>query len=281
MTTNPYFLYDDTVKEQDLLNDLVVEGIQNFGQDVKYIPRTLQNFDELLGADDASAYDDAYTIEMKVKDILGFGGDKEFFSQFGDQVRDKLVFSVSKDRWLQEVGFKNGQAVPHEGDLIWYPMVKKLFSISYVDPREMFYQLGQVYTWELTCEVFEYSGETIDTGEEAIDDIAEGSTNDVDWALTDENGNILTDEDGNVLTVDDFSVPAVDPGAENDYLPPELVKITDFDVRLVDPYDFIQSQFEDKKVEATGSSYGSVNVQAVSMVTSISSGSARGSANVS
>src|SRR5688500_4825536 len=117
MATNPYFTSYEEESEQDLLEDLIIECIQIGGHDVKYIPRELANFDQLFGADDSSRYEQAFTVEVYVKSVLGFGGDKDFFSQFGHQVRDEVVFSVSKTRWNLEVGsrIEIGRASCREG----------------------------------------------------------------------------------------------------------------------------------------------------------------------
>ncbi len=242
MTTNPFMDNYEVTSEQDLLNDLIVESIQNHGQDMKYIPRQLVNYDQLFGTDDSSRFDATYTVEMLIKSTMGFGGDKEFYSQFGHQIRDEVVFSVAKDRWIAEIGIYEEQPTPNEGDLIYFPMNKKCFVIKYVDPREMFYQLGKIYTWELTCEVFEYSGEEIDTSFEEVDQITEISTNIIVWAFMTEDGFVLTDEDGNILTVDEFNLEDVNPDSVNDYIPPELEDTTELDITEEDPFDFIKGQ---------------------------------------
>ena len=242
MTINSYIETYENVNEQDIWNELVIESTQFYGRDVKYLPRHLQNYDELLGADDSSQFTNAYVIEMRVITSYGFGGDKDFYSEFGHQVRDEVVFSLSRDRWFDVIGNEINQPTPNEGDLIWVDTYNKMFVVKYVDPREMFYQFGRLYTWQLTCEVFEYSGEEINTGDSDIDQITSMSTNDVDWALTDENGDILTDEQGNVLTVDGFSVEAVDPGTQNSYLPTDLQNVANVNIRVIDPFDFISNQ---------------------------------------
>jgi hypothetical protein len=242
MAINPFFDLYEQDAEQQLWNDLVIESIKQIGEDVQYIPRNLVNFDRLLGADDSSRFDDTYTIEMQTINIMGFTGDKEFYSQFGHQVRDELTLSVSKERWISEVGIFEDMQTPQQGDLIWHRRYNKLFVIKFVDPREAFYQLGKLYTWELICEVFEYSGEEIDTGLEEIDIISERSTNVVDWALTDENGLILTDEDGNVLVVDEYELQTIQPGSTNDYIGPELERIANNDISTHDPFGFLSSQ---------------------------------------
>lgn len=242
MTVSPWFEFDEVPSEQDLREELTIESIQLYGRDVFYIPRHIANFDQLLGADDSSRFETSYTVEMKNKNVLGFAGDKEFYSQFGNQIRDEIVFTVAKRRWMEEVGSKENMTRPNEGDLIWHPKFKKLFVVKFVDPRESFYALGRLYSWTLTCEVFEYSGETIDTGFQPVDDFSKISVNEHHWALTDESGAILTDEDGNILVVDGFDVEKIDPGSVNTYVPEELKTVANTDVTVIDPFGFIQSQ---------------------------------------
>ena len=53
---------------------------------------------------------------------------------------------------------------PQEGDLIYTPVIKKLFEISFVDHDEPFHQLDNNPVYKLRCKQFEYSQERIDTG---------------------------------------------------------------------------------------------------------------------
>ena len=62
------------------------------------------------------------------------------------------------------------QKRPFEGDRMYFPLRDIIFEIKYVNDIENFYQLKDTYTYELTCEPFEYGEETFDTGVGAIDD---------------------------------------------------------------------------------------------------------------
>ena len=53
---------------------------------------------------------------------------------------------------------------PQEGDLIYSPIVTKIFEISFVDHDEPFHQLDNNPVYKLRCKQFEYSQERIDTG---------------------------------------------------------------------------------------------------------------------
>jgi hypothetical protein len=58
---------------------------------------------------------------------------------------------------------------PKEGDLIYFPLTEKLFQIMFVEHETPFYQTGALPTFDLTCELFTYSDEKIDTGIEEVD----------------------------------------------------------------------------------------------------------------
>ena len=60
---------------------------------------------------------------------------------------------------------------PLEGDLVYHPVLAKMFEISFVDHDEPFYQLDNNPVYKLRCKQYEYSGEIIDTGITTIDAI--------------------------------------------------------------------------------------------------------------
>ncbi len=60
---------------------------------------------------------------------------------------------------------------PLEGDLIFTPILNKLFEISFVDHDDPFHQLDNNPVYKLRCKQYEYSQETIDTGITVLDNI--------------------------------------------------------------------------------------------------------------
>ncbi|MDP7367752.1 MAG: hypothetical protein QGH83_10895 [Candidatus Pacebacteria bacterium] len=165
MPTNSYFRNFDAKNEQELLHSLVSEAIQIYGYDVSYIPRTLVNEDTILGEDSISEYKDAHSVEMFIKSIDGFEGEGDLISKFGLEVRDQIVFSLARRAWEGlDIGTR-----PKEGDLIYFPLTEKLFQIMFVEHETPFYQTGALPTFDLTCELFTYSDEKIDTGIEEVD----------------------------------------------------------------------------------------------------------------
>ena len=62
MPRNVYF--SQAVRsEQNLYEDLIIESLKIFGQDIYYLPRETISKDNILGEDRASKFDDAYMIE--------------------------------------------------------------------------------------------------------------------------------------------------------------------------------------------------------------------------
>jgi hypothetical protein len=207
MATNFFFNNFKASQEQYLLENLIIEAIKIYGQDMIYIPRNIGNLDQLYTADDQSYFDKNYEIEMYIKSVDGFSGDGNFLSKFGLEIRDQVIFSVAQRSFYNEIGMYNNQVRPNEGDLIYFPLNNKCFQVKFVNKFEMFYQLGALQTWELTCELFEYSGERMNTGIPEIDAMQKRlSLNELDYALKTEDGYYMTDENGDYITNENYSI---------------------------------------------------------------------------
>ena len=177
MATNQYFK-QKVRSEQQLFEDLVIESLQMFGQVVYYLPREIVNKDKIFLDDVPSRFSDAYKVEMYIENTEGFEGEGDLFTKFGVELRDQATFIVSRKRWVQLVGKRLEVANfrPREGDLIYLPMSESMFEIRRVETETPFYQLKDLPTFRLQCELFEYSGEDFDTGVDTIQDVeTEGS----------------------------------------------------------------------------------------------------------
>lgn len=194
-----------------------------------YIPRKLNNYDSVYGADDQSSYELALPIEIFIKSYDGFQGDGSFMSKFGVEIRDRVIFSLSQTRFAEEISTITTQVRPNEGDLIYFPLNRKCFQIKFVQKFEMFYQLGSLQTWEITCELFEYSNERLNTGIPDIDILQKKfDLNTLDWAITDESYNMLKDEDGNLLVLESSTTGDLIPGDDSDEIQKESNQFVDF-----------------------------------------------------
>lgn len=201
MTLNTLFHNYGTITEQELLEDLVIEYIQIYGQEIYYLPRRRGNFNEIYHDDDQSYFDTFYPIEMYLKSFTGFGGDGTFASKFDIEIRDQMQFSIARRRFDMEIGSKEDFLAPREGDLIYFPMNQKIFQIMFSDNKPFFFQMGTLQMFDITCEVFEYSSERFNVGIPAIDDMQiEHSQNILDYTILDADGNYILSGEGWYVT---------------------------------------------------------------------------------
>ena len=171
MATNVYFS-QGTRNEQYLIEDIILESIQVYGQDFYYIPRTLVAHDLILGEDRLSQFKESYQIEMYLESNMGFEGQGAFINKFGLMMEQSATLTVSRRRWEQLVG-QYGETIiptrPCEGDLLYFPLTQGLFEIKFVKHQDPFYQLGKLYVYRLQVELFQYASEHIETGHKNID----------------------------------------------------------------------------------------------------------------
>jgi len=188
MATNVFFS-QQVQTEQNLVEDLVVESLRIYGHNVYYLPRKIINEDTILGDAANSSFEDAYEVEMYLEGVEGFEGEGDLYSKFGVEIRDSATFVLSRKSWERFVSLDANLATglrPNEGDLIYFPLSKSLFEIKFVEHENPFYQLGKLFVFKMTCDLFEYSGEKFDTEVQALDtdlELAQGQA--IDFTLSD------------------------------------------------------------------------------------------------
>jgi len=225
-TTNVYFDNFSNSGEQNLVEDLIIESIKIYGHEVYYMPRSIVAESTVFGEDMLSKFDDAFAVEMYIKNVEGFEGEGDFLSKFNIEVRDQITFTVSQRRWKEEIddvdthldadGNRIGR--PAEGDILYMPLNGKIFEVKFVEHESVFYQMGSLQTYDLRCELFEYSNEVIDTGIGAIDTIEDAlSSNALNFQILDEAGNIFVLEDGSSLVQEGYRLEDTDKTADNEF----------------------------------------------------------------
>ena len=152
-----------------------------YGVDVHYIPRKYLTEKSILKEVVQSKFDDAYPIEAYIDNFDGYDDMPSTLSKFGIQATNEVTLIISRERFETYISplMKNESNVklstrPKEGDLIYFPLGDRLFEIKYVEHEKPFYQLRENYVYKLTCELFRYEDEVIDTGVDEIDDTLEG-----------------------------------------------------------------------------------------------------------
>jgi len=185
MVVNPFFLHGST-QEQNLQQDLINEQLRMYGMDVYYIPRTFVRDATIMREITSSAFRSYFIIEAYLNNFDGYGGQGDIMSKFGIQVKDEVTLTISRERYENYIApFLNSRMMylinsnandqlpvisrPREGDLVYFPLGRRLFEIKYVEHEQPFYQLGTNYTYELQCELFEYEDEVLNTSIDEID----------------------------------------------------------------------------------------------------------------
>ena len=239
MPTNVYF-DTGTTSEQRLYENLIIEQLRAFGHDVYYLPRKLVKEDTLFGEDTLSSFNDAYIVEMYLDNIEGFEGQKEMMTRFGLDMQDEATWVVSRRRFEQLISTDQNLIVttrPNEGDLIYFPLAKKLFEISFVDQDDPFYQIANLPVFKMRCRTFEYSSEGLNTGISDIDAIETSESTDalgyqiVLETATESGTNHLITEDGAFIVQEDYNIDTIDTSSDSQFFETQGDSILDFTER--------------------------------------------------
>ena len=176
MATSVYFNNYNSLAEQRVIEDLIVESIKIMGFDAYYLPiENETDRDILYGEDPIKRFGSAFPIEFYLSSSMEYGGEKEFFSKFGLEIKNTVNIILSKRSFSQRVP-QDLLTRPREGDLIYVPFLNgtgELFEIKFTNQTKDFFMLGRKipFFYELELEKFKYSQEVIDTGVEDIDDV--------------------------------------------------------------------------------------------------------------
>ena len=137
MPLSPFFL-NGSPSEQRLVQDLVNEHLQLFGQDILYLPRKIVNENTVVREITASKFDDSFRLEAYLVNTDGFGSPSDILTKFGVRDQDELTLVVSKERYDDFITpfinlFPEEERInansPHEGDLIYLPLDLSLIHI--------------------------------------------------------------------------------------------------------------------------------------------------------
>ena len=191
MTLNPFFLQGST-NEQFLVQDLINEQLRIYGVEVYYLPRKIFKTDDIIREIQSSKFDDVFLIEAYINNYDGYAPDSDIMTKFGLRLKNEISLTISRERYEEFIapflegisaGIRDGSITdydfanlitrPKEGDLIYFPLGERLFEIKRVESEKPFYQLGTNYVYELSCELYEYENELIDTSIDEVDNTVE------------------------------------------------------------------------------------------------------------
>ena len=187
MTLNPFFL-QGSENEQFLIQDLINEQLQTYGVEVYYLPRKVFKTDDIIREVQSSKFDDSFLIEAYLNNYEGYAPGADLMTKFGLRLTNEVSLTLSRERfedfiapilegmatgiaegYITDYTFEDLVTRPKEGDLIYFPLGERLFEIKRVESEKPFYQLNRNYVYELSCELYEYENELIDTTINEID----------------------------------------------------------------------------------------------------------------
>ena len=191
MALNPFFLQGSS-GEQNLVQELINEQLKIYGIEVLYIPRKFVRKQTIIEEIQSSKFDDNFLLEAYLNNYEGYSGAGDIMTKFGVSVRDEVSLVISRERFedfispfLEGVDDSEIEVYdrPREGDLVYFPLGKRLFEVKFVEHEKPFYQLGKNYVYEIQCELFEYEDEVLDTSIDEIDEVLEDKGYIVDLTL--------------------------------------------------------------------------------------------------
>jgi len=180
MAISQYFNNYGSLPEQRVIEDIIVESIKVQGFEAYYLPNDNDAARDLLfGEDPVKSFETAFMVEMYLSNSLEYGGEKEFFSKFGLEIKNTVQVILSKRSFTERVP-QNTFTRPREGDLVYIPFLNgtgELFEIKFTNQTKDFFMLGRKvpYFYELELEKFKYSQEVIATGVADIDSVVTDS----------------------------------------------------------------------------------------------------------
>ena len=191
---NPFFT-QGTRGEQNLVQDLINEQLRMYGVDIFYLPRKYLTENTIIREVVQSKFDMALPLEAYVDNYDQYSGAGDILSKFGIESKDEVRLIISRDRFenyitplIEDQTNVKLSTRPKGGDLIWFPLDDRIYEIKDIEYAKPYYQLQNLYVYELYCELFRLEDEVIATGIDEIDNNLIGEEYD---GLTDDGINTI------------------------------------------------------------------------------------------
>lgn len=179
---------------------IVANVINLYGIPIRYLPKKLSNEDvdpfgtsalgddidvrsntglnDIYGEDINISYNDSISMKAMLENYDDFNGMHNFFSKFGMSMDDEIILQLETETWRNLMS-KHGYELnkPKEGDLIIFEISKAkggnpmIFEIKYCNESKSYFIFGELLVFEINCKLWEYSHETLETGDEKIDSL--------------------------------------------------------------------------------------------------------------
>ena len=142
--------------EKELMSQF---GLQNLSEATFVVNKErFQELDRQIQIEDGTDTSSGGSIQLETGSIDQSSASSTLTTVSGDN-----VFYI-----LQDTAATDSDR-PQEVDVIYHPVLDKMFQINFVDHDEPFFQLDNNPVFKMRCRLFEYSSEVLDTGITDID----------------------------------------------------------------------------------------------------------------
>ena len=142
--------------EKELMSQF---GLQNLSEATFVVNKErFQELDRQIQIEDGTDTSSGGSIQLETGSIDQSSASSTLTTVSGDN-----VFYI-----LQDTAATDSDR-PQEGEVIYHPVLDKMFQINFVDHDEPFFQLDNNPVFKMRCRLFEYSSEVLDTGITDID----------------------------------------------------------------------------------------------------------------
>ena len=168
--------------EKELMNQF---GLQNLSEATFVVNKErFQELDRQMQIEDATDTSSGGSILLEAGTI----------DQSSDSSRLTPVTGDNNFYILQDTAATDSDR-PQEGDVIYHPVLDRMFQINFVDHDEPFYQLDNNPVYKMRCRLYDYSSEIIDTGISDIDAVeSEQSQDALIYQFTLEQSSAVTED---------------------------------------------------------------------------------------
>lgn len=201
---NTLNLNNFSLSEQTFYEDMIVESIEIYGQDIYYMPRKADTSNRIWKEGSLALYDEAflicgYLLNSEAPDGMGI-----LMTKFDVKVAKEFTFVVSKREYNKEVKANSPSLIrPNEGDAIYFPLLNSLYQVKFVDDKNPFRQLNFLSTYNLVSETYQFSDERFQTGIPEIDNLVKRVGYSLTFTFTSGSGNYIqpnTNIKGEIVT---------------------------------------------------------------------------------
>ena len=152
--------------EKELMNQF---GLQNLSEATFVVNKSrFQELDRQMQIEDETDTSSGGSIQLEAGTIDQSSSSSTLTTASGDD-----VFYIIQDTAATD------SDRPNEGDVIFHPILNKIFQINFVDHDEPFYQLDTNPVYKMRCRLWDYSSEVLDTGITEIDEIEDALSEDI------------------------------------------------------------------------------------------------------